>query len=81
MERYLYFALDMQRKHGASRKAHSVLDLRKKIEERIDALPQLRLNLLPRALQNMHGDTSRIAVFQLDRSVVYRLNFIGGQKP
>jgi hypothetical protein len=52
-----------------------------KIEERVDALSQLRLDLLPRAFQIMHGYARRVAVFQLNGSLAHLLNFIGGQEP
>lgn len=55
--------------------------LGEKIEERVDALSQLRFDLLPRAFQIMHGDPCRVAVFQLNGSLAHLLNFIGRQEP
>ncbi len=55
--------------------------LREKIEKRIDALSQLRFDLLPRAFQVMHGDARCVAVFQLNGSLAHLLNFIGRQEP
>ena len=55
--------------------------LGEKIEERVDALSQLRFDLLPRAFQIMHGDARRVSIFQLDRCLAYLFNLIGGQEP
>jgi hypothetical protein len=55
--------------------------LGEEIEERIDALSQLRFDLLPRAFQVMHGDARRVAVFQLNGSLAHLLNFVGRQEP
>jgi len=59
----------------------SALDFREEIEKRVDALSQLRLDLLPRAFQIMHGDARRVSIFQLDRCLAYLFNLIGGQEP
>ena len=40
------------------------LDLRIEVEERVDAQPQLRLDLLAAAFQHMHRDVSLVAVLQ-----------------
>ena len=62
-------------------KLHCALYFGEEIEERIDALSQLRLDLLPRAFQIVHGDARRVAVFQLNGSFAHLLNFIGRQEP
>ena len=44
-------------------------DLRIKIEKRIQALLELGLDLLPRALQQVHGHVRFVAILQLQRRV------------
>jgi hypothetical protein len=56
-------------------------DFGKEIKERVNALPQLRLNLLTRAFKNVHGDARAVAIFQLDGGIAYFRNFIGRQEP
>jgi hypothetical protein len=56
-------------------------DLREEIEECVDTLPQLRLDLLAGAFENVHRHARRISIFQLDRRLAYFRNFVGGQKP
>ncbi|ACO32092.1 hypothetical protein ACP_2701 [Acidobacterium capsulatum ATCC 51196] len=57
------------------------LNLREKIKKRIDALPQLRFDLLARAFQIMHRHARAIPVLQLDRRIANRFNLIFRQKP
>jgi hypothetical protein len=59
----------------------SALDLGVKVEERVDAQPKLRLDLLPRSFQNMHGDMRFVAILQRNRSLAYTCYLIGGQQP
>jgi thioredoxin reductase (NADPH) len=51
-------------------------NLRIKVEERIDAVPQLRFNLLPAAFEHVHGDARLFAVLQSHRRIVNLRNFI-----
>ena len=45
-------------------------DLRVEIKESVKALLELRLDLLARALEHVHGDVCLVAIDQLERSVV-----------
>ena len=59
---------DITSNAGAQRQLHALnpLNLRIKIEERIQAQLQLRLDRLPAALQHMHRHLRLIAVLQLN---------------
>lgn len=56
-------------------------DLRIKVEKRIEALLQLRLDLLARALQHVHRHMRLVPVRQLERSVVNLRHFALRQQP
>jgi hypothetical protein len=55
-------------------------NLREKVEERIDALPQLRLNLFARAFEQVHGDTGLVAVLKLDGCFTHPCHFLRGKQ-
>ncbi len=51
------------------------LDLWIKIKERIDAQPQLPLDLLARSFQHMHGHTAFPAAGQFQTGILHALHF------
>jgi hypothetical protein len=57
------------------------LSFRIEVEERFDAEPQLRLDLLAAAFEHMHRHPGLIAVLQLHRSFAHACQFIRRQQP
>ena len=45
-------------------------NLRVEVEERLEALPELLLDLLARALQHVHGDVGFVPVGELEGGIV-----------
>ena len=56
-------------------------DLRVEVEERVEALLELLLDLLARALQHVHGDVGLVPVGQLERRVLNLSDFALGEQP
>lgn len=59
-------------------KAVSASDFGVEVEEGVKAHAELGLDLLAGALEDVHGDLSLIAVFELDRSVANLGGLVGG---
>jgi hypothetical protein len=51
------------------------------IEERLDALPELLLNLLAAAFEDVHGHPRLLPILELDGSVAYFGDFLRGKEP
>jgi hypothetical protein len=64
-----------------AKEARELSDFGKEIEEGVDALPQLRFDLLPRSFEDMHRDARGVTVFQLNGCLAYLFDFIRGQQP
>ena len=62
--------------HPSTHPPENPLNLREKLKKCIQALPQLPLYLLVRALQHVHRHARGIAVLQLYRSIPNRSHFI-----
>jgi hypothetical protein len=58
-----------------------VLNLRVKIEERIQTHTQLGFNLLPASFEDMHRYSGRVSVLQSDWSVAHLCYLVGWQQP
>ena len=56
-------------------------DLRIEIEERLKASLKLFLDLVLAALEQVHGYTGFVAVFQFEGSVTHFCDFLGGKHP
>ncbi len=65
----------------AFRSSRNSSDLGEKVEKRIDTLPQLRLDLLPRTLQDVHRHACLVAILQRHRGVTYAGDLVCRQQP
>src|SRR5262249_20099316 len=55
-------------------------DLRKEVEEGINALPELRLDLLARAFKQVQRYPRRVAVFEIDGTLSHPGHFFGREQ-
>lgn len=61
--------------------AGRALKLRIEVKEGIQAVPELLLNLLARAFQDVHGDVCLVTICQLERCIMDLRNLALGQEP
>ena len=55
-------------------------DLRKKLEESVDALTELRFYLFAGAFEQVHGDPGGVAVPEFDGRFAHPCHFLGGKQ-
>ena len=73
----LFFSAKIREGLRSVPKRYIILDFWIKVEESIKAESKLRLDLLTRALKDMHRDVRFITVFQLHRSLTHTRQFVG----